>query len=553
MAMADPQSPVFATAAFCIGVALHVFVFRIGEWDLAATRVLAAFASAALLVVVVVKTLLLDSPDSSLWTALRVVSWPSVCLVAGVETSMLVYRAFFHRLHHFPGPFWARLSSIYSTLLSAKDLHMYEEVEKLHNTYGDFVRVGPTELSINHPDAISAISSSQSPCTKGPFYTLLEPRNSMHMTRDPVEHAQRRKVWERGFTSKALRDYEPRVARYADQLLAHIDETQGKPINVSDWFSFYSFDVLGDLAFGKSFDMLQTGTKHYFMTSLHADMTNVGVLGHLPWIFPIFKATPVLNYEHKRFWRWVDEQVEGRKKITPAQPDVFECLLSHHNAQGSPSLEAELKLTGDAYLIVVAGSDTTSASLITLFYQLASDRRVLAALQDEVDTYFQTIESLDYQGLSKLTYLEAVINETMRLHPPVPSGVQRMTPPEGLWIDKTWIPGDTIVQVPSHTLFRDERLFLQPHDFIPERWTTRQDLIRDSSAFVPFSTGKHACIGKQLGLMEIRYVVSQIVRKYDVEFAPGQTPERFLAGKRDAFTLSLGPLELVFKPRKEEL
>ncbi|PYH91424.1 cytochrome p450 monooxygenase [Aspergillus ellipticus CBS 707.79] len=547
------ESPSIATAAFGVGVALHVFVFRIGEWDLAATKVLSAFATSALSLVFLVKAVLLESPGNTLWTALKVVASPSLCLVAGIYTSMMIYRVFFHRLRHFPGPFSARLSNIFSTLLSAKDLHLYEEVEKLHNTYGDFVRLGPTELSINHPKAIAAISSSQSPCTKGPFYSLLEPRNSMHMTRDPVEHARRRKVWDRGFSAKALRDYEPRVAHYTDQLLAHLEETKGKPINMSDWFSFYSFDVMGDLAFGKSFDMLQTGVKHYFMNSLHADMTNVGVLGHLPWIFPIFKVTPGLNYEHKRFWEWVDKQVEERKKTTPDRPDVFEWLLNHHTAQGSPSLEAELKLTGDAYLIVVAGSDTTSASLITLFFELASDRRVLEALQDEVDQYFETVETLDSISLSKLPYLEAVINETMRLHPAVPSGVQRMTPPEGLLIDKTWIPGDTIVQVPYHTLFRDERLFVRPHDFIPERWTTRQELVKDSSAFVPFSTGRYSCIGKQLGLMEVRYVVSQIVRKYDVEFAPSQTAEGFLSGKRDAFTLSLGPLELVFNPRKESL
>ena len=60
----------------------------------------------------------------------------------------------------------------------------------------------------------------------------------------------------------------------------------------------------------------------------------------------------------------------------------------------------------------------------------------------------------DSVSLSKLTYLDAVINETLRLHPPVPSGVQRMTPPEGLQIGDTYVPGDTIVQVPFHTLFR---------------------------------------------------------------------------------------------------
>lgn len=116
-------------------------------------------------------------------------------------------------------------------------------------------------------------------------------------------------------TKVALRDYEPRVSRYTDQLLAQLETSQGKPINMTTWFNFYSFDVMGDLAFGKSFGMLQEGVVHYFMKSLHADMTNIGLFSHMLWLFPLFKATPILNYEHKRFWKWVNAQVDGRRKV----------------------------------------------------------------------------------------------------------------------------------------------------------------------------------------------------------------------------------------------
>lgn len=82
------------------------------------------------------------------------------------------------------------------------------------------------------------------------------------------------------------------------------------------------------------------------------------------------------------------------------------------------------------------------------------DSRCLQALQEEVDQYFETAQSVEAVKLSKLQYLDAIINETMRLHPPVPSGVQRITGPEGLRIGDTFIPGEVIVQVPYYTLFR---------------------------------------------------------------------------------------------------
>lgn len=103
-------------------------------------------------------------------------------------------------------------------------------------------------------------------------------------------------------------------------------------------------------------------------------------------------------------------------------------------------------------------SDTTAASLTCLFFELAQNPAVLQKLQEEVDGYFAQNPEPSAASLSKLEYLNACINESLRLHPPVPSGVQRITPPEGLQLDGTFIPGETIVQVPTYTLHRGEIL-----------------------------------------------------------------------------------------------
>jgi cytochrome P450 len=62
--------------------------------------------------------------------------------------------------------------------------------------------------------------------------------------------------------------------------------------------------------------------------------------------------------------------------------------------------------------------------------------------------------------------------------------------------------------------------------------------------------GPYSCIGKQLALMELRYVVAYAVHRYDIKLASGQTEREFLTGKKDTFTLSPGPLNLVFKKRR---
>ncbi|KAI1841941.1 hypothetical protein JX266_011911 [Neoarthrinium moseri] len=531
--------------AFGAGTALHLFLFRFGEWDTWTTSLIGSFVSLQLLSVATLMHLLPDTYASPL-TAAAAVSGLAWSMLLGIWSSMLVYRAFFHRLNRFPGPFRARLSNLYITTLSAKKLHLYNEVQQLHKTYGDVVRI------VASKSAVSAILGTQSTCVKGPWYNILYPVVSLQMVRNKADHIPRRKVWDRGFGAKALREYEPRVVDYTEQLMAQLLKREGSPVNVTDWFNFYSFDVMGDLAWGKSFGMLRDGVKHYFMKTLHADMVNVGIFSHLVWLFPIFKATPILNAESKRFWRWIEQQVAERRKMKPDRPDVFSWLLEHHESKPKPTAQEELDLHGDAYLIAVAGSDTTAASLTCLFYELARNPDALRTLQREVDELHETSENVDGTALGKLKYLDAVINEALRLHPPVPSGVQRMTPPEGVTIDNTFIPGNSIVQVPSYTMFRDDRYFTNANEFIPERWTTQKELTKNESVFVPFSTGRYSCIGKYLGLMEVRHVTARIVRQYDIKFAPGQDPAAFVEGKRDTFTLALAPLDLVFTRRRHD-
>ncbi|OOQ81932.1 hypothetical protein PEBR_41014 [Penicillium brasilianum] len=181
-------------------------------------------------------------------------------------------------------------------------------------------------------------------------------------------------------------------------------------------------------------------------------------------------------------------------------------------------------------------NNTTAATLTNLFFHIASEPSWQVELQEELDA----LSNLSQDKLVGLNVLEALINETLRLHPPVPSGTQRMTPSEGITIGDQYIPGDVMVCIPSHTIFRDGRIFDRSKEFLPERWTTQPELVKEPSAFIPFNAGPYACVGKQLALMELRRVVAEIFTRYDVSFAPEQTKSAFLEGKRDTFTLVAG-------------
>ncbi|KAF7556322.1 hypothetical protein G7Z17_g1549 [Cylindrodendrum hubeiense] len=449
----NPDSPLTYTAAFLVGVFLHVTLFRVGEWDLWVPQLLLIFTTIYSLLIYGY-IFHLPQGSESIWAAISITSKLSLMLIGGIYTSIGTYRILLHPLRRFPGPFLSSVSSVYPVWLIFRKLHMYEEVQQLHRTYGDIVRLGPSELSIANTSALRAIHSAQSPCLKGPWYNIFHPMISVQSERDIKEHSQRRKVWDKGFSSKALRNYEPRVAKYTDLLLSKIEASAGKPMDATLWLNFYGFDVMGDLAFGKSFNMLNGGVAHHYMKLMHT-MTVFGTsLGRFPWAFLLTQYIPFVNMAYKKFIKWLKLRVKARIELEPELPDVFSVVLDPYKEKSQPSWQDEMHLIGDANLITVAGSQNKGPG---------------------------------HMALSKVKYLQAVIDEGMRLHPAVPSGVQRMTPPQGMQIDETFIPGNMIVQIPTYTVARDPRCFERPDEFIPERWTSQPELVKDSSAFAPFS------------------------------------------------------------------
>ncbi|UPL00404.1 hypothetical protein LCI18_011338 [Fusarium solani-melongenae] len=533
---------------FLIGVILHVVFFCRGEWDIYTNKIVIAWLGTLAASTFLVAESAEYETDSH-WDAFIIALKYCSTLAVGTLCSILIYRAVFHRLNVFPGPFKARLSNLYITALGLKKRHLYREVQELHRKYGDIVRIGPSEISINSSEALHALHSNNTPCVKGPWYNIIYPMVSLLADRNKKSHTERRKTWDKAFNAKALRDYETRVVQYAELLLHQLKKMEGQPFNAKLWIHYYTFDIMGDLAFGQSFGMLRDGLKHYYMKLGDENMSLIGAFSRLIWLFPLFKAIPGVNHTHLKFQQWLREQVDRRRKNEPPVSDVFSWILEDYESKEQPTEQDFLNLHGDAHLIVVAGSDTTAVTITSLLYELSQRLDICSQLQEEIDEYKKEHKKSDYASLSHLKLLQACIDETLRLHPVVPSGLQRMTPTEGLQIGDTFIPGDTIVQVPSYTLQRDERVFLRPNEFLPERWTSQPDLVKDASAFAPFSMGRNSCAGKQLGLMEIRYVTTEILSRYNIQFAPGNDPKEYLENKMDVFTAAVPDLNLVFTPR----
>jgi cytochrome P450 len=132
-------------------------------------------------------------------------------------------------------------------------------------------------------------------------------------------------------------------------------------------------------------------------------------------------------------------------------------------------------------------------TLANALYFLVKNPLVYRKLQAQLDSIFPSGDSsCAYDKVQDILYLDAVINETLRLKPAVPSGQPRVTPPDGLQIDDVWIPGDINVITPQYVIQRDERNFPRGEEYVPERWLAEEKkaMIFHEQAFFPFQIGE---------------------------------------------------------------
>jgi cytochrome P450 len=137
-------------------------------------------------------------------------------------------------------------------------------------------------------------------------------------------------------------------------------------------------------------------------------------------------------------------------------------------------------------------SDTSATANACTLYYLATHPHILHKLQSALDAVMPN-GALDwtYEKAKSVSYLDDVINECMRLKPPVITGGYRVTPPEGLQVDEVWIPGDVNVITPIEMIQTDERYWERAKEFVPERWGEKKvEMGTDESLLVPFSGGE---------------------------------------------------------------
>jgi cytochrome P450 len=399
-------------------------------------------------------------------------------------------------------------------------------------TYGDAVRIamGPKVLYFfNHPDhAKHVLADNPGNYHKG--LGLAQAKRALGdglLTSEGELWRKQRKVIQPVFQHRRVAEQAGVIAEEAAGLVARLRAHQGgEPVDVVREMTGLTLGVLGrtlldtDLgafrSLGQSFEAMQDQA-----------MFEMVSMGAVPMWLPLPHQLR-FRKARRNLQRIVDELVRQRGQ-RPDGDDALSRLIASTAREADPAVGRQ-RMRDELVTLLLAGHETTASTLGWAFHLLDRHPEVREKVRAEAQEVLGDRPPA-YEDLHGLRYTSMVIEETMRLYPPV--WMLSRLAQEADEVGGYRVPAGSDVLICPYTLHRHPDFWDQPARFDPERFdpARAQDGRRPRYAYIPFGAGPRFCVGNHLGMMEAVFVVAMVARELRLAGVPGHAvvPEPMLS------------------------
>lgn len=315
-----------------------------------------------------------------------------------------------------------------------------------------------------------------------------------------------RRLVAHAFSNTALQEQEVLLNKYFDLFIDRLKSiatgSKTASADMTAFFNFLTWDIIGDLSLGESFGMVEGTRPASFMFNVMGAGNAIVLYWIANWV-PIFglfwrlytKFT-VGSDPRVRIKAFAYEHVSKRLAEKPDRPDFISYILRHNNERSMT--DGEIIMTARTFLN--AGSETTATTLAMCLWEILHRPGVHDRLRKEVRSRFGHADEITMQSTSRdsLPYLFAIVEETLRRDPAIIGPAFARKTVESTMIDGVLVPPKTRVGVHHYSAFHNAKNFRDPEDFVPERWlgdAGYQNYI--AGAFQPFQLGPRVCLGKK--------------------------------------------------------
>ncbi|KAG9262889.1 cytochrome P450 3A56-like [Astyanax mexicanus] len=362
------------------------------------------------------------------------------------------------------------------------------------------------------------------------------------------------------FTSGRLKEMFGIMKTHTNTLVKNLEKSRkNEGIAVKEVFGAYSMDVITSTAFSVDIDSMNN-PKDPFVTNIKKmlDIDFLSPIFIIAMVFPF--ALPLLeNMKISFFPQSVSDfflgslkkiKTEREAKNHKSRVDILQLMVDSQTELDQQGEEMKKGLSDHEILsqsmsFIFAGYETSSSTLSFFFYNIATNPETMKKLQQEIDQTFPNKTPVNYDAVMNMEYLEAALNESMRLFPVV-ARLERVCK-ETIEINGLTIPQGTSIMIPVFPLHRDPEYWSDPSTFNPERFTKGNKENVDPYVYMPFGSGPRNCIGMRFALLAMKLAIVEILQRFDViNPDPNQVPLKlgihpFLSPKY--------PIKLKFIPR----
>ncbi|KAH7329712.1 cytochrome P450, partial [Stachybotrys elegans] len=444
------------------------------------------------------------------------------------------YLLWFHPLAKYPGPKFAAVSNLWYGYAWLSGRYPWA-MQRVLQEYGDVVRVAPNELVFITPKAYTDIYNSniggRPAFTKTDMLELGDKYEGLASERNIDKHRAARKQISPAFSVRAIREYEPAIHARVNELVHKLEtfDKSREVIDISPWFERVACDIGGSLAIGHDFQNVRNGKNHPILESVVGIgpwVTMKTVMKRFPLLYPlVYVMLPpkmVLSYlkAHKISLELIRQRIKNRHERKPLD-------YIHQLVKDDAALPPEGLVVSQAGHFIYDHFESSSV-LSAGMYFLATNPGVMANLQAEVRSTFASLSDMTDEVLHRLPWLNAVIEEILRIHTNVPYGLPRVSP--GYDIDGHYVPKGCIVSTCAYATTHSAQYFRDPYAFKPQRWLPPTHPEYENAfdndaraAFRPFSVGSRNCIGQAVAYVVLRIAFAKLCWSYDWEMVNQDT------------------------------
>eukprot|EP00177_Eucheuma_denticulatum_P008040 GFKZ01014641.1.p1 GENE.GFKZ01014641.1~~GFKZ01014641.1.p1 ORF type:complete len:503 (-),score=41.99 GFKZ01014641.1:65-1573(-) len=414
---------------------------------------------------------------------------------------------------------------VYSVFADARLLS--ECLKVLHRRYGDVCHTwfGPIRVvNVFHHSDISHVLTNVNDFARAPSFreAFLAVTPGALFTLEGRPHRQARQFFRTKFNHSMLSGFHSKMNNAVSEFRASLaDVADTGPVDLAHVISMTAFRIITNVAFSSRMNPTQTAELSADVNKLVDEMI-IDLVGYpvrqMLTAFGVRKNFFSIANKVRSYFRLFLEQrlEETRGEKDSRDPDMLDGAFEF--GQGD-----QVKAVSLATEIAIAGSHTTTQTVLWTVIELCRNPRVERLLQQELTDVLKEKpgdEAVTLEDLNELTYLNCIWKEALRMHPPAFSLMRIAKRDVTLLGSNVKVKKGTVVQAVKGTSHTDPRVWKNPGEFRPERWSEQGGNEGDKvpgGAYMPFGAGQLSCAGRFLADYEAPVLIAEMYRKFSFQ------------------------------------